>query len=411
MVPKTNIHDTFWRPDPNGGEVGLLEFIHRRGPNSRNHVLLQNRPLEELQRNFSPASNSEWNIDLSHNAFRLPKTALAVAQMQEAFGRGAGGSRSSQETIRVRPDDIQAAVVQNLETIQQEEYYLVRYRDYSPWAVEHYPDLVQQQSSWQAYMAGGGSGRYVEQCFAVHVGQSPGELIPLTESQLLFGVDILQRQLVQEMARLAPPSVSSHSSAPGMPSYAWGHSMNHLQNQHDVDFRALNEDQFNSLWGVLGEGFVKLGLEGDEVRRREEKARQEKEKHFREFVESGGGGDGMDGFYKPPAWYDWRPSAIQKRVRYRLNRAYRTVGQLAVQACVVGLAMVLLYRTIPGVPTLVSTLTAGVIGPRDGSAASHYHGRGATSSSGYQLKDRGLIASVLLGPKDLMDYLLAPADA
>lgn len=377
-----SIHSTFWVPDKSAGEVGLLELMHRRGPGNRHHVLLETRPLEELQRNFSTGSSSQLNIDLSHNAFRLPKTALAVARMSEAL-RSAPSGDAHHATIEVRPQDIEAAVVQNLQSIEMDEYYLVRYRDYSDWAVQHYPP---QRSSYLSKLAGGEK-PFVEQCFAVHVSRNPGELIPLTEAQLLFGLEILQRQVAMEAATGTAGCAGPRSSV-----------VSHLQHQHDLHFRSLNADQFNSLWGIFGDGFRQVGLEWDEARLREEKVEAERAKYFREFAEQGGGLP-----YTGPAWYDWRPSAIEKRIRNRLRRVYYSVGQLTVEIGLLGLAGYLVYRSLPG--SSLRLLRGG--GERGG--GSSYSGRGRYGQEGF-VPRRGFFSSVLLGPKDLMDYLLTPAD-
>lgn len=424
FVPRTNVHATFWVPNPRHGEVGLLELIHRRGAGQRQHILLQSRPLEELKRNFSPANSSDYSIDLSHSAFRLSKTALAVAQMSVALSGNAGGGPtpsypSAARTgpiLQVRSEDLQAAVMQNLQSMQEEEYYLVRYRDYSPWAVKHYPDLLQAASGfWESYMGKGGGkgnhngvsiggGGFIEQCFAVHVGREAGELIPITEAQLLYGQEMIDRQLAQEIA--TTPSASSLQVYGRDPHAEDGSQLEYI---HRVaQYRGLSEAQFHSLWAILGEGFIRVGLEGDERQRRMTAAQQEKDKYFRAFAEEtdfGGAGGGM--FYKAPAWYDWRPSAVQKRVRHQLQRTYHSVGKVAIQVGLISLFVYFAYRSIPGVPSLLSGAQEVLRGGTNDARGAGNWGRGDSRPQGYPVR-RGFFGSLFMGPKDVADYFLAP---
>lgn len=422
LVPRTNVHATFWVPNPCRGEVGLLELIHRRGHGQRQHILLQSRPIEELKRNFSPANSSDYSIDLSHSAFRLSKTALAVAQMSVALG-GERGPTLSYPTaarngpmIQVHPEDLQAAVVQNLQSMQEDEYYLVRYRDYSPWAVQHYPDLVRSASGfWESYMSrGGGKGNYngvsiggrgfVEQCFAVHVGREAGELIPITEAQLLYGQELIDRQLAQEIA--TTPSASTLQVYGRDPNAEEGSQLEYIQRV--AQYRALGEAHFHSMWAILGEGFIRVGLEGDERQRRIEAAQQEKDKYFREFAEEtdfGGAGGGL--FYKAPAWYDWRPSAIQKRVHHQLQRTYHSVGKVAFQVGLISLFLYFAYRSIPGVPSLLSGAQQVLSGGKNEARGAGNLGSADGRYPRYGVR-RGFFGSLFMGPKDLADYFLAP---
>lgn len=422
-------HSTFWVPDPALGEVGLLEFIHRReegrgGGTTRHGVLIQSRPVEELQHNFSPAVDADFNIDLSHNAFRLSKTAAAVVNMHQNFQNaqqqsGVGSARRRggdaapvPPTIQIRSQDLEAAVAQNLQNIQEEEYFLVRYRDYSAWAVRQYPELVKRESRWRAYLEGdregtsaGGSvgqrrrcGRgqdgYVEQCFAVHVGRDPGELIPITEAQLLFGLEIIQRQLLNQL----PTSSNTNFYHHFQPDQRGAGS--HQQFQIDTCYRALNADQFNSLWGVLAStGFAPVGVEGEERRKKQEEER----------TASAGRHPGA---YIPPLWYDWRPTAIRKRVNHKIEESYHFVGQWTVRLVCVGVVTYVVYHHVPMVPTLVRSIWPGghqhAVNNRGGGASASHSYYSEDMREMYRYRERGFFGNLLMGPKDLFDYLLGP---
>eukprot|EP00796_Vickermania_ingenoplastis_P006964 gene6964-4930_t len=481
-------HATYWVPDTARGETGLLELIHRRGGGNevgrdRHPIVLQTRPLEELQRNFSVGGDASMNIDLSHPAFRLSKTALAMERMQQTINaaqqqghtsphaeyyssharshNGQGGS----STITLRPEDLQLAVAQNLQTIQEDEYFLVRYRDYSQWAVTHYPNLVRREGTWRHFFgksspgelpqagattsrrspspqahpsttsrrrrleAGKGSDGYVEQCFVVHVGSEAGELIPITEKQLLFGLDIIHRMLIREV-----PAYSNLYTGDFGDMEEDDESSSHAQFQLDSFYRALNRDQFNSLWAVLGDGFTPIGTEGEEAEKMNAKAKAERDAHLLEFMEKQAGGAGI--FYTPPAWYDWSPGAIRRRLRHQLHLRSQAVGAFTLNALLLFGAGFIAYTTIPGVPAVVGGLTGwgkgsgGAYAGRGGWSDDHYNsrggGRGAELSRGgwwggrgsgsevgggpadYVRPARTFFGSILMGPKDVFDYLLAP---
>ncbi|TPP40996.1 Ubiquitin fold modifier 1 family protein [Leishmania donovani] len=365
FVTGYDISQTFWMPNPSKGEIGLLEYLYRRGPTNKSHVLLQSRPLPELQFNFSTCTGC--NIDLSHNI---------------VGGSGAGGSTgcnnfssslSSPSTSSRRPGStpqrisistraFKATMRASLQSLQEEDYYLVKYRDYSAWAVSEYRSICKTDSIFGR--------KYVEQCFAVHVGREPGELVLITEAQFLYGVDVLQRQLINQLTNAVP-----------RPPAGWGgvdaNQSSYQQYQIDINYSALNADQFRSLGAVLGDGMRHVGVTWEEERRAE-KAKAEARARAR------GGDDDYD--YTPPAWYDWTPSAIRARVQRRLHRCYRSVGQLTVQLAVVGVCGFLVYRAVKG----------------------YIPGFGRGNDDYYYDYRPGLFRSILMGPKEVFDYMLAP---
>lgn len=364
--------ETYWVPDARMAEKGLLEYLHRRGPLNKSHVLLSTRPLEELRRNFSTGFG-DHNVNLSDQRFTMPKATLVFRQMNSALD-----SQGTPTTMTVNKDELKQAVAQNLQSINDEEYYLVRYRDYSRWAIEEYPnEVVRVKNALQTYLEGRRPEDYVEQCFAVHVGREPGALIPITEAQLLFGVELISRNVMNQFTTSLPSTVSS---SPADPEYA-----RHF-------FRPLNSDQFNSLWAMTGEGFVEIGVNGEEAKKRERKVDAERAKYFCEFAEKGG-----DVFYRAPAWWDWSPAAIRVRIQHRLKGVYTTVGQFIVQGCVLAVTFIIIYRSVrgPGQPTYPTGYNRSYSGYRG------YDNSGPSSS--------GFVKSVLLGPKLVFDYLVSPS--
>ncbi|KAL7700762.1 hypothetical protein N2W54_001583 [Lotmaria passim] len=423
-----DISQTFWVPDPAKGEVGLLEFLYRRGTANKSYVLLQSRPLAELQFNFSTCTG--YNIDLGHNMFRLSKTAMALQHMDATLGddddddyggeesyrggtemsggnsnryggptassshgarRGAGASSSSSASppppssqLSISTRAFKATMRASLQSLQEEDYYLVRYRDYSAWAVTEYKSISKTDSMFGR--------KYVEQCFAVHVGREPGELIPVTEAQFLYGVDLLQRQLLNQLSNAAPRQPAGWGGVdPNQSSYQ--------QYQIDINYSALNADQFRSLGALLGDGMRQVGVEG------EEKKREEQLKADAKARARGGNGDSYYD-YTPPAWYDWSPGAIRARVQHRLHGYYRSVGQLTVQVAVLGVCGFLLYRTMKDyLPSGSSSVNVGREGGRRGGRARRDRGYGEDYDIDYR---PGLLRSILMGPKEVLDYVLAP---
>ncbi|ORC89906.1 uncharacterized protein TM35_000101740 [Trypanosoma theileri] len=381
-----DVVETFWIPDPKRNEMGLLESMHRRTAANRTHVLLQSRPLPELQFNFSTCTGD--NIDLSHEAFRLSKTSMAILQMERNLSDGAevvmrfdadphgttSGSNSSNHNhnnnsgsvnqARSRPGGISGKVFKDqlrngLRSLHEEEYYLVRYRDYSQWAVQQYSEIAKKDHFWGK--------KYVEQCFAVHVGKEPGELIPITEAQFLFGVELLQRYLLEQVG------------------------MNTPQN---INYTSLSKDQFRSLGVILGDGMRPVGVEGEEYQRQR---REEEEEAERRRAASANAN-----IYVPPSIWDWTPGAIKKRINHQLQSHYQALGRFVVRSTVLAVGVYIVWsyvrRALPQSPTS---------DPRPvqrNRRSNNYYPEDTDAFT-----PSGLFRSVLLGPKEVFDYLLAPA--
>ncbi|CCW65859.1 unnamed protein product [Phytomonas sp. EM1] len=422
-----DISETFWIPDPGRNEMGLLEALHRRGATNRTYLLLQSRPLAELQMNYSTCTGR--NIDLSHDMFRLSKTAMAVYHIDQRLnagdeeklasfvncgdaqgvhpqggyfegndkdygGRSPNFDRGSSSYgakpvssgggyISMPAHGFKAAVRASLQYLQEEDYYLVRYRDYSSWAVNEYRSLARSDSVLGK--------KYVEQCFAVHVGREPGELIPITEAQFLFGVDLLQRQLLNRLTTL--------------PAGGDGSCRNYFAHHHDLDYSALNADQFRSLGVLLGDGMREVGVEGEERKRavEAERIRTAEAESRRRNSE-----------YDAPAWYDWSPTAVRRRVQYRLSLYYTSIGRFVVQTMIVcGCGYVVFYYA-RGYLSLAAPTFRGEHErryndrQRRGRYSYYYDGGGGEDDvTGYVR--RGFFRSVLMGPKEVFDYFLAPS--
>ncbi|ESS62293.1 hypothetical protein TCDM_10048 [Trypanosoma cruzi Dm28c] len=247
-----------------------------------------------------------------------------------------------------------------LRAIHEEEYYLVRYRDYSAWGVRYYGDIAKRDHFWGK--------KYVEQCFAVHVGKEPGELIPITEAQFLFGVELLQRKLLEQVGI--------------------GVTM-------DINYLALSKDQFRSLGVLLGDGMRDVGVEGEELRRRQEAEKEEEEKRRRTNLHSDA--------YEPPSMLDWSPSAIKKRLDHQLRRQYQALGRFVVRGVVLGVGVYVVWsyvkRALPS--------DAGGVNSRS-QRRNRLGGRDSYRGDDVTFAPKGFLRSVVLGPKEVFDYLLAP---
>lgn len=415
-----DLAETFWVPDPSRQEMGLLETLARRGRGNTTNLLLQSRPLAELQCNFSTCTNH--NIDLSHNAFRLSKTAMALHHMNRTLdddedevpgeggdwdrpthtgassgGQSHAGCGSSTSRFSMSTRSFKATVRASLRTLQEEDFYLVKYRDYSAWAVREYRSICRSDTLFGS--------KYVEQCFAVHVGREPGELILISEAQFLYGFDVLQRQLLNRLEALPVRSSLNVANA---------NESTYRQYMIDINYSSLNSDQFASLSAMLGDGMRRVMVEAEEVKREEEARKQRENPPL---------GHAATAPYDAPAWYDWTPGAVRRRVNHQLTLYYTSVGRLTVQALVLGICGYYVYRTIKD---FMPGSGAGSLddGPRGNSRSSRRGNRGDGMRGGRDSREyrqwedgegnyyvrRGLLRSMLMGPKEVMDYILAPTD-
>lgn len=391
LVTGRDVAGTFWVPDAKRNEMSLLEAMHRRTAANRTHVLLHSRPLPELQFNFSTCTGD--NIDLSHDAFRLSKASMALLQLERNVrdedeismapdtnsraskgadsndGNGvvksrlyssSGSSRQSGMSGKAFKDQVR----NGLRSIHEEEYYLVRYRDYSAWAVRQYREIAKKDFFWGK--------KYVEQCFAVHVGKEPGEFIPITEAQFLFGVELMQRHLLEQVGMGAAT---------------------------DINYTSLSQDQFRSLGVLLGDGMRGVGVDGEEFLRRQREEREKAEEERRRAANADAG------VYVAPSIFDWSPGAIKKRIDHQLQKRYQTIGRFVVRSAVLGLGVYLgwayIRRRLPrsdnnnNYNNYSRAQRRGRWGAFDGDDAPPF-------------VPRSLLRSVFLGPKEVFDYLLAP---
>jgi hypothetical protein len=253
LLKRSDISATYWIPAKDRGERGLLETLYRRTTDNSTYLLLSTRPPAELQKNFSLPNG--LCIDLDTDMFKHSKTALAVRSVELLH-----------DGVAVRGSDLKKGLREHLPQLHRDDYYLVRYRDYSDWAVTHYGNQAVRDALFAP--------KYVEQCFAVKVGQNPGVLIPITEPQLLFGEELLLRQAATSIDREAKYS--------------------------------LNSDQFQALLSV-GDGTPELA--------------QKTPKYERQRCDNDRKGDDIP-------WWDWRPSSIQLRVHRYLDEQYRWLGRV-----------------------------------------------------------------------------------
>ena len=172
------------------------------------------------------------------------------------------------------------------------EYMIVTYRDYSPWAVRHFPS--EAAGSWLNPFSRANA-RYVKRYFAIKLGTHPGVFHPITESQFLVGCNKLHLR-------------RSDSSAGGY-----------------SPFEALSQEQYNTICNI---------------------------RHPDEFPmpEPGaaptGAQDNMFGFVSPQkgSMLDWvigyTPLGWYRRVR---DDAYRALGQALVSLLLFSVGGYILY--------------------------------------------------------------------
>nr|CCD16549.1 unnamed protein product [Trypanosoma congolense IL3000] len=268
---------------------------------------------------------------------------------------------NNQRGVAVCAEAFKEQLRMGLRSINEEEYYLVRYRDYSAWAVQHYACVAKRDSYlWK---------KYVEQCFAVHVGKEPGELIPITEAQFLFGVELLQRQLLEYVG---------------------------MCDSLDINYCALSKDQFRSLGVILGDGMRPVGVEGEELQRRREEEAEAARRSTNPHADA----------YVPPSMWDWTPGAIKKRIRHQLQLQYSRIGRFVVRVVMFGAVTYIVWSYVQ--PLLPQGDGTG------GGNRRQRRGRGprgqydAYEGDGASFVPRSLFRSVLLGPKEVFDYILGP---
>jgi hypothetical protein len=334
---------TFWKPDASKGEVGLLETLHRRADNTMMHLLVSSRPTAELRHNFS-ARNGDC-ICLEDDLFKLSKTHFALRHMEKV-----------DDHVTVDGHQIKSALREQLPQLHQDDYYLVAYRDYSAWAVGHYSSISKRDSTLGP--------KYVEQFFAIRVGQNAGSFLPISEAQFLFGCEILEHQ------RHSATAAQIASKA--------------------VNLFALNTDQYRSMSAVGVSANPQHGGNNNHA------------------TGNSTNGHAAGAAYVPPSPWDWTPTAIEKRVNHFLDQQYRAVGRLVVKGLLVGFCTYLFVQYVRRGTGLSSSSThhhhhdtSSRASRRRMAAQQRYDDTGSGSAVG------GVLRSVFVtGPKEVFDFIL-----
>eukprot|EP00331_Platyophrya_macrostoma_P022122 CAMPEP_0176444444 /NCGR_PEP_ID=MMETSP0127-20121128/23068_1 /TAXON_ID=938130 /ORGANISM="Platyophrya macrostoma, Strain WH" /LENGTH=439 /DNA_ID=CAMNT_0017829957 /DNA_START=65 /DNA_END=1384 /DNA_ORIENTATION=- len=350
-----DVSHTYWKPSRN--EVGLLEALHRRTSANQTYLLVSSRPAPELQRNFSRGhSHDDENVNLDSELFKCSKTTLVLQGME----------RHVADEVAIDGRTLKQGMRENLPQLHQDDYYLVRYRDYSDWAVRNTRQCKKKHNNMSAawpptfptevHCDTVRSPEYVVQCFAVRVGQSPGAFVPITEPQYLMGLEILE----QQKHTVSPAQVASKA----------------------VNLFALNADQFRSLSAVAPSapqpGSTASGLPHQS--------------------------HASSAAYVPPSAWNWTPSAIERRLNHFLEDQYRSVGRLVVKGVVVGLAVYFFVEYVRrGTGLNRSSQPAVGSSRRRGSRSSQ---QGSTPSDQGGSVIGSVVSSVFLtGPKEVFDFV------
>jgi hypothetical protein len=179
-----------------------------------------------------------------------------------------------------------------------------------------------------------------------------------------------------------------------------------------VHHLALTEDQFRSIGGRAED---LLAMQGDLDRMEQQQFLDILAARRRGAGHEAGGMPSSSGGYVAPAWYDWTPWAIRRRVSHALEEQYKAVGRLVVKTILAGTLVycgVLLIRRGLGVDDVSRRL------PPPPAARGGGHRGGRASRLGTSTADDdsrgGVVGSVVrgifsVGPKQLLDFVLAPA--
>ena len=322
----------YWVPDPQKGEKGLLEMLAKRTADSGNYLLVHSRPDEELRKNFSDPTGA--HIDLSLPCFKLSKSAIIVHQMKDHIS----------DDAMLRGKVVREGLEKSIPHLQDDEYYLVVYRDYSAFATSEHRKEAKRDRMFGPL--------FVERHFAVLVGQNAGVFVPITEGEALYGWERICEQNIRAGAT------------------------------HPLYF--LNTDQFRALQGATAKHQYRA-------------IREEKETADRERVHSDPAAVARDG----PSMWDWRPSAIRKRVDRYMERQYAALGHFVIKVVIVGGSFAILFvsvrQSIPG------TIFSSLFGRRDAGNSSDYYS--PRRSRVTQEASGGFFRFSL---RDMFDYVLAP---
>ncbi|RNE94888.1 hypothetical protein TraAM80_10523, partial [Trypanosoma rangeli] len=110
------------------------------------------------------------------------------------------------------------------------------------------------------------------------------------------------------------------------------------------------------------------------------------------------------GAHEPPSIWGWSPAAIRKRIGHRLQRHYQALGRLVVRGVVLGVGAYVAWsyirRALPSDDDGAN---------RRGQRRNRWSGRGGSyAGDDAKFAPKGFLRSVVLGPKEVFDYLLAP---
>lgn len=340
----TDVSKTFWKPSAERHEVGLLETLHKRTAANTSQLLVTTRPLEELRRNFSLPTGECINID--NDLFKLSKTTTTLRNMEQL-----------DDGVNVDGKTLKSGMREHLAQLHQDDYYLVKYRDYSDWAIKYYSSIAKSDSLFGP--------KYVEKCFAIRVGQNPGAFIQITEPQLMFGWELLEAQ----KHTVTPQQISSRA----------------------VNLFALNADQFRALNTVNEPSVAAAGGHQSSPNPKQQASHQSH--------------DASSSGYVAPSPWDWTPVAIEKRISHFMEQQYRSVGRMVVKTVVVGTCLYFFVQYVKR--------GTGLQSPQQSTSQVASGRRGSRRAP--QVVDEGgsMIGAVasgvfsfLSGPKAMFDYML-----
>lgn len=328
----SDISATFWKPNPAKGQRGLLEELNRRTTSNSTYLLVSSRPDEELAHNFSTADDRMFN--LNHDQFKLSRTMLAFNRLDNV-----------EDEMNITGRDFKAGLKSSLPSLQQEVYYVLKYRDYSDWAVKNHYSSTKRDGTWRPL--------YVEKYFALKTGACAGVLIPITEAQLIYGHELLMKEALN-----IPKSPSADNAA----------------NDAINSRYALTADQFRSIGVVVDESvFVNPYLDPS---------------------------TGRQQAAPPPApsLWDWTPFAMKRRFDRYLEEQYVGLGRLVVRGVIVGVCGYIALRSI-----------RNLLGPANEPQGGIHQRRGRSRRGYVEEPSaRGIISSVVgFSPKSVFDAILA----
>ncbi len=288
---------TFWKPDPSRGESGLLSALVKRhapgyagGGANDEYMPVFGRPALELANNYSNAKSER--VDLSHPRFQFSRATQTMSALNQTMAAG---------DATVRMADVQNGLREGIPLLQTDEYYLVKYRDYSDFAVTRWNAEARRDRMM--------SPLFVERFFAIRVGSLHGVFIPITESQFERGNELLNA------ANISPEAVA--------------------KGRQQI---ALSVDQFKSLGTPSAEFNPNMRQPGDAA--------------------NGAGGlndDDLD-LPPPPHAFDWSSQACNVRWRRFKRQHYHNIGRYTLKIAVVGaVAVYIKFRFFPGPATAAIT--------------------------------------------------------